>query len=292
MAERGSFRCPSLVRERKFYAVWGIKGGVGKSTVSALLAHASSNITGTKTLLIDTDFRDGSSRFFLGEKARTLEGWYDVLVKGGRLERYVHTVTPMLSVIPPGSLDSAVEYSSLIQKKGIRYVVRLVANALVEIQAGFDRVFLDFPVTSFTDIPILKCSIEALSAHNIIITQASIPEIERTLKLVKETLGVKPFLLVVNQLHPLSLADVKERRLFLSSILKIVRDGIKVMPIPFTGELYRTINWNSQTVRAIEECLSFLLWGRGNPRACTFATRGLYEPETAKMVASLSSSAG
>ena len=268
--------------------MWGIKGGVGKSTVSALLAHANATIANMKTLLIDTDFRDGSSRFFLGQEARKLEGWYDVLVKGGHLEKYIHTVMPTLHVIPPGSLDSAMKYSSLIASKGIKYVMRLVANSLVEIQADFERVFMDSPVTSFADIPILKCSIESLNAYNVLLSQASIPEIRRTLKVVREAIGLTPTLLVVNQVHPMVLADINERRLLLGTILEIVRQGIKVMAIPFSGELYKSINWSSKTVKAIEECMTYLLWKVGDPKWCTFATRGLYEPEVAKMVASAS----
>jgi len=278
-----------MIRERKVYVVWGIKGGVGKSTVSSLLAHASANSDNKMTLLVDTDFRDGSSRFFLGEEARKLEGWYDVLIKGGHLDKYIHSVTPTLHVIPPGSVNSAMKYSSLIAKKGIENAMRLVADALVEVQSRFERVFMDSPVTSFADVPILKCSIETLNAYNVLITQASIPEIRRTLRVAREALRLTPTLLVINQIHPIALADANERRLLLGAILETVREGIKVMAIPFSGELYKRINWSSRTVKAIEECMAFLLWGVGNPKMCTFATRGLYEPEIAKMIASISS---
>ncbi len=292
MPRKGLPKCPPLLRDRKVYVVWGIKGGVGKSTISAILAHASATIANKKTLLIDTDFRDGSSRFFLGEDARKLPGWYDVLVKGGKIEKYVHSVHPNLHVIPSGTLDSAMVYSSLIAKKGIEYVSRMVANALIELQELFDLVVMDSPVTSFADIPILKCAIDTLNAYNVLLSQASIPEIQRTLKVVQEAIGLTPTLYVINQIHPMVLADVSERRTLLATLLEIARKGIKVMAVPFSGELYKTINWNSRTVKALEECMSFLLWGFGEPKECMLATRGLFEPEIAKMIASISPTTG
>jgi len=281
--------CPPLLARSKVQAVWGIKGGVGKSTVSALVAKASSQKVNKVTLLVDTDFRDGSSRFFLGEEARRLEGWYDVLVKGGRLEKYLHRVEPNLYVVPSGTMDSAMKYSMMIAQKGVREVMKIVARTVSEIQEDFDLVVVDVPVTSFADVPILKCMIDSLRAKNTLVTQASAPEIRRTLKLVREAINLLPSLLVVNQIHPRVLADANERRALLSVILEIVEEGIKVIPIPFSGELYEHINWNSKTVEALEECMAYLLWGVGDPKWCNFATRGLYSPEIAKMVASISS---
>ncbi len=287
MPRRGAIECEPLLRERKVMVVWGIKGGVGKSTVSALLAYASANKRGANTLLVDTDFRDGASRFFLGEEARKLKGWYDVLVEGGTLDRFIHSISPNLHIIPSGTLESALKFSSLIAKKGVEYVARLVANTLLQIQEDYDQIILDSPVTSFADIPILKCNISTLNAESTLLSQASLSEVQRTLNIALSVLKIVPKLFVINQVHPKVLTDVSERRLIVAALLNILRRGIKAIAIPLHGSLYKEIKWDSSTVKAIVECLSFMVWGLGDPKACVLATSGIIDDEIVKEIAAM-----
>ncbi len=287
VARKKSIECEPLLHEKKVLVVWGIKGGVGKSTVSALLASASANIRSAKTLLVDTDFRDGASRFFLGEEARKLKGWYDVLIEGGTLDKFIHTVSPNLHVIPSGTLDSALKFSSLIAKKGVEKVARLIANTLLQIQEDYEQIILDSPVTSFVDIPILKCNISTLNADSVLLSQASLGEVQRTLNIALSVLGIKPLLFVINQVHPKILTDANERRLIIGAIFNIIQRGIKAIALPLHGSLYKEIRWRSSTVKAIVECFSFLLWGIGEPKTCVLATSGLVDEDMIKQISAI-----
>ena len=284
VARKRAIECEPLLREKKVLVVWGIKGGVGKSTISALLAYASSNIRSKKTLLVDTDFRDGASRFFLGEEARKLKGWYDVLIEGGTLDKFIHAVSPTLHVIPSGTLDSALKFSSLIAKEGVEKVARMVASTLLQIQEDYDQIILDSPVTSFADIPILKCNIQTLNADSVLLSQASLGEVQRTLNIAISVLGIKPVLFVINQVHPKILTDMTERRLIVAALINIIQKGIRAIAIPLHGSLYKEIRWRSSTVRAIVECLSFMLWGVGEPKSCILATSGLIDEDLIKQL--------
>ena len=200
--------CPPMLKNSKLYTVWGIKGGVGKSTSSALISASAAGKSKLRVLLIDTDFRDGASRFFLGEEARNLKGWYDVLEEGGELDKFTHTLfNGYLHVIPSGTIDSAIKYSAEIAEHGIEYAARKVATTLFEMVEFYDMIVMDTPAASFADIPILKCVIQALDAKSVLLSQASIVEIERTLKIAESTMGSLPKAFIINQINPRTLTD-------------------------------------------------------------------------------------
>ncbi|ALU12817.1 hypothetical protein EYM_07785 [Ignicoccus islandicus DSM 13165] len=282
------FHCEPLLKRENVITVWGIKGGVGKSTTSALIAASSAFKSKRRTLLIDADFRDGASRFFLGERARNLKGWYDVLEIGGSLDDYTHVLGDgLLHVIPSGTLDSAIKYSEEIMRYGIPHAARKVAQTLFEISEFYDLIVFDTPAASFADIPILKCVIESLNARSVLLSQASITEIERTLRIAEAAMGTLPDIFVINQITPRILTDVNERRLLMNEIMNIVARNVKVLTIPFMSKLYKRILWESSEVQVLLECIAYLIWGKGRPQVCTISTRGLMTVDLAKSIASI-----
>ncbi len=288
MRKRSSFHCEPLIKRSNVMMVWGIKGGVGKSTTSALLAASASSKTKKRTLLVDADFRDGASRFFLGEKARNLKGWYDVLEVGGSLDEYIHILhNGLLHVIPSGTLDSAIKYSEEIMRYGIPHAARKVAQTLFDISEYYDIIVFDTPAASFADIPILKCVIESLNARSVLLSQASVLEIERTLKIAEASMNSLPNVFVINQITPRILSDVNERRMLINEVLSVISRNVKVLTIPFLSKLYKRIVWESSEVQALLDCIAYLLWGKGKPQICTISTRGLLTVDLVRSIASI-----
>ncbi|UXD22935.1 hypothetical protein IPA_09740 [Ignicoccus pacificus DSM 13166] len=268
--------------------MWGIKGGVGKSTTSALISASAAAKAKRRVLLIDADFRDGASRFFLGEEARNLKGWYDVLEVGGELDKFIHTLyNGYLHVIPSGTIESAIKYSAEIAEHGIEYAAKKVAETLFTISEYYDLIVMDTPAASFADIPILKCVISSLDAKSVLLSQASIVEIERTLKVAEVTMGFLPKAFVINQVNPRTIADPNERRMLINEVLNITSRKIKTLVILFMTRLYRRIDWGSLEVNMLLDCIAYLLWKKGRGQACMTVTRGLLDMELVKAIAEI-----
>jgi len=279
-SRKRDFGCLPLLKNSKVITVWGIKGGVGKSTTSALLSASTAARAKKRVLLIDADFRDGASRFFLGEEARNLKGWYDVLEIGGELDQYIHTLyNGYLHIIPSGTIESAIKYSAEIAEHGIEYASKKVAETLFTISEYYDLIVMDTPAASFADIPILKCVISALNAKSVLLSQASIVEIERTLKIAEVTMGALPKAFVINQVNPRTIADPNERRMLINEVLNITAKNIKTLVVLFMTRLYRKIDWGSLEVNMLLDCISYLLWRKGEAQACVTVTRGLLDLE-------------
>ncbi len=281
-------KCPILMKNSRIITVWGIKGGVGKSTSSALISASAAGKSKMRVLLIDADFRDGASRFFLGEEARNLKGWYDVLERGGELDKYIHTLfNGYLHIIPSGTIESAIKYSAEIAEHGIEYAARKVAETLFTISEFYDLIVMDTPAASFADIPILKCVITSLDAKSVLLSQASIVEIERTLKIAETTMGQLPKAFIINQINPRTLTDPNERRMLVNEVLNITSRNVKTLVIPFMTRLYRRIDWGSLEVNTLLDCIAYLFWKKGRPQSCIVTTRGLMEMDLVKAIAEI-----
>ncbi len=278
-------KCPTVLRESKTWLVWGIKGGVGKSTVSALFSVASSG--NKRTLLIDSDFRDGASRFILGPQARQLKGWYDVLVFGGELEQLIHRSPLGVEVLPPGTLQAAIEYSKIVAQNGIEEAAQLVAEKLIDLVADYEVIVIDTPAASFADIPIIKCTLDVVNGKSVLLVQGSIPEIERTLKVSYAVMGRYPDILAINQIHPKTIKDPLERELLKNEILKILALKVKVLAIPFMSVLYQRILWENELVKTLLSCISAIAWKTGNPAACEKISMGLIDKALAESLSSV-----
>jgi len=280
--------CPPLLKNSRLHTVWGIKGGVGKSTSSALISASASRKSKLRVLLIDSDFRDGASRFFLGEEARNLKGWYDVLEEGGELGKFTHVLfNGYLHIIPPGTIDAAIKFSAEIAEYGIEHAAKKVASTLFEIVEFYDMIVMDTPAASFADIPILKCVNHALDAKSILLSQASIVEIERTLKIAESTMGSLPKAFIINQINPRTLTDPNERRTLINEVLNITSKNVKTLIIPFMSRLYRRIEWGSLEVNTLLDCMAYLFWKKGRVQSCVVTTRGLMDMDLAKAIAEI-----
>ncbi len=81
------------------YAIWNMKGGVGKTTCTVNLAYAMSKIFGKKVLVVDLDPQVNSTPFFTKE-ARLSASIFDVLHKNMECELAVNrSVYPGIDII-------------------------------------------------------------------------------------------------------------------------------------------------------------------------------------------------
>lgn len=107
--------------ERGAVVVGGGKGGVGTSTVAALLALLAA-AEGTRTLLVDADETLGALALLLG--AQPAAGW-PALRGGGEAERRLHSLSPALDLLPGGGAGDApfspVERRTLFRRVGALY---------------------------------------------------------------------------------------------------------------------------------------------------------------------------
>jgi chromosome partitioning protein len=128
--------------------VFNQKGGVGKSTITCNLAAISAS-RGLRTLVVDLDAQGNSTRYLLGDQADALQadlaGLFDQTLK--------FTVRPRATadfvVDTPFEhlrlLASSPALEELQGKLESRYKIYKLRDALDEIAADYDRVYIDTP---------------------------------------------------------------------------------------------------------------------------------------------------
>src|SRR5574343_1617515 len=130
------------------YVVFNQKGGVGKSTITCNLA-AISAAQGKRTLVIDLDPQGNSSHYLMGTTPdhleATLADFFDQTLNfklnPRKTQEFVHaTPFPNLSVMP-----SHPQLEELVSKLESRYKIYKLRDALDELAADFDCVFIDTP---------------------------------------------------------------------------------------------------------------------------------------------------
>ncbi len=131
--------------------VFNQKGGVGKSTIACNLAAIAAH-SGQRTLVIDLDPQGNTSRYLLGEsadgehaEAPGAAGFFESTLKfsirAPKLGDFaVATPWPKLHVVPAGA---ALE--ELHSKLESRYKIYKLRDALAELDADYDQVWIDTP---------------------------------------------------------------------------------------------------------------------------------------------------
>lgn len=130
------------------YVVFNQKGGVGKSTITCNLA-AISAAQGLRTLVVDLDPQGNSTHYLLGDTADastpSLAEFFDQTLKfTARPKSTADFVAPSpfegLHVMP-----SSPDLDELHAKLESRYKIYKLREALDELSAGYDRIYIDTP---------------------------------------------------------------------------------------------------------------------------------------------------
>lgn len=191
----------------KIFAVYNIKGGVGKTTTAVNLAYLSA-AEGARTLIWDLD-PQGSTSYYLCVQPKIKGGAERLLSDKADLNSLVRmTGYPNLDMLPADlsyrSLDILIEE----QKKPLAVLQKL----LKPVSESYDHVFLDCPpslsimaenvfqVADFLLIPLIPTTL-SLRAYNRLI-QFLVKQRTRRLKVV-------PFFNLYNPSHPIHQAVIK-----------------------------------------------------------------------------------
>jgi chromosome partitioning protein len=130
------------------HVVFNQKGGVGKSTITCNLAAISAH-QGLRTLVVDLDPQGNSTRYLLGagadEPMATVAEFFEQTLKfSARPKSTAEFVVPTpfenLWVMP-----SHPQLDELHSKLESRYKIYKLRDALNELAAQFDRIYLDTP---------------------------------------------------------------------------------------------------------------------------------------------------
>ena len=137
-AQKGEQR--DMARDSKLVAIYSLKGGVGKTTLSVNLAAESALRRGKKTLLWDLDPQSAAS-FILGHEPDKKARAKSVFERDTPPERLIQkTAIPGLDLLPADislrGLDGLL--ASLGKKKRLAKLVESISDR-------YDRIFLDCP---------------------------------------------------------------------------------------------------------------------------------------------------
>ena len=126
--------------------VFNQKGGVGKSSIAVNLAAATAR-RGLKTLLIDLDVQGNATQYVLGDHDQSVAGvetfFQNQLSLYARdpLSELIHqTAFENLAIMPSGQGLLELEH-----KLESRYKMYKLREALAELSAEYDRIYIDTP---------------------------------------------------------------------------------------------------------------------------------------------------
>ena len=132
-AENGSGQSATI-------AIYSVKGGVGKTTLSANLAWCSSEISGRRTLLWDLDAAGGAS-FLLGVEAHRSRLAEDAFTQASDAAKFIRkTEFDRLDLFPADDSIRALN-EQLVRLGKRKRLAKLAANLSV----AYDRIILDCP---------------------------------------------------------------------------------------------------------------------------------------------------
>lgn len=114
-----------------------IKGGVGKSTVSATLATGL-NLRGNKVLMVDGDPQSNLSMSFLAEQADDIPSLYNVYSEGESIDKVKISVREGLDIVPG---DFALCNADMQFLKAGR--LKMLQKALKNMKTEYDFVVID-----------------------------------------------------------------------------------------------------------------------------------------------------
>jgi chromosome partitioning protein len=130
------------------HVVFNQKGGVGKSTITCNLAAISAS-QGLRTLVIDLDSQGNSTRYLLGDTAGAeqpnVAEFFEQSLKfvvrdKSPAEFIVNTRWAGLDLMP-----SSVQLDELHGKLESRHKIYKLRDALVELAADYDQIYIDTP---------------------------------------------------------------------------------------------------------------------------------------------------
>lgn len=131
----------------KVYMIGNAKGGVGKTTVSTMLAFHTSHFQKEKTLVIDMDSTPAATVMLT--RSAGLEKITKTLMRGIRLknlENEIISVNEFLDVIPGSpQLDELDDYLEEAYPGDRRQQINLINELLEPLKNKYDRIFFDLP---------------------------------------------------------------------------------------------------------------------------------------------------
>ena len=130
------------------HVVFNQKGGVGKSTITCNLA-AISAFQGGRTLVIDLDPQGNSTRYLMGEAAdEPMDGAAEFFEQTLKFTVRAPATTSFITETPWENLHlmpSSPRLEELHGKLESRYKIYKLRDALIELTADYDVVYIDTP---------------------------------------------------------------------------------------------------------------------------------------------------